>query len=122
MQWGKDDCLTDLFGPDAHQKFNWIKETHNDTFAWVNSLTEQDRWRLFRHLGNGQGYERVEKAQPGDYAIGHFVATVVMDFELPVPWFAKLGTDHLWYVRMPKSLRVVDYVGELEVYRCRAQR
>ena len=120
MQWGIDDCLTDLFGPDAHKKFNWVRETHNETFAWVNSLSERDRLHLFRSIGEGQGFIRVDTAQPDDVAIGHFIPVFAQVFELPVPWFAKLGRDHHWYVRLPTGFKVVDYINDIEVYRCRA--
>ena len=118
MKWGIDDCLTDLFGDDAHEKISWVKETHNETLLFVLSLTETDRLQLFRATAEGQGYIRVQDAQPGDGAIGTFRMGVSIDHELLSPWFAQMGPDHHWYIRMPHCIRVVDYVGELEIYRC----
>ena len=118
MKWGFDDCLTDLFGDDAHQKISWLKETHNDTLLFVMSLTEEDRLKLFRATFLGQGYTRVENAEPGDAAIGDFKLGINHRLILPPPWFAQMGVDYLWYARMPSGIRVANYEGEIEVYRC----
>ena len=118
MKWGTEDCLTDLFGDDAHKKISWLRKDHNETLAWVLSLSESDRYDLMRSTAEGQGYVRVDTALPGDGAIGCFHMAINADYDLPSPWFAQMGVDHLWYCRMPRAVRVVDYVGVLEVYRC----
>ena len=118
MEWGKNDCLTDIFGDDAHERIGWVKGTHNDVFGWVASLTEYERYDLFRATARGQNFIRVDIAQPGDAAIGNFIMGLNADIELPTPWFAQMGVDFHWYVRMPKGVRVVDYVGVIEAYRC----
>ena len=118
IKWGVDDCVTDLFGDDAHHKISWLKKDHNETLAWVLSLSAEDRLNLFRATAEGQGYYRVDKAEPGDGAIGAFRLGVNPDYELKTPWFAQMGVDCHWYMRMPTAIRVVDYVGELEIYRC----
>ena len=119
MQWGKDDCFIDLFGENAHKTISWIKESHNETVGWLISLSEDDRRRLMRSTFEGQGYFKVDKAKPGDCAIGAFLMGVSQEFEMPDPWYAQMGECHNWYIRMLNSYRVVDYVGEIEVYRCR---
>ena len=120
MKWGSDDCLTDLFGPAAHERISWLKSTHDETVRWVLSMSEQDRGNLFRATLEGQGFVRVDAAEPGDVAIGDFKMSVIADNILPCPWFAVMGTDHNFYVRMPSSTRVVDYDGPIEVYRCQS--
>ena len=119
MKWGKEDCLTDLFGAEAHKKISWVKETHEETLGWVLTLSESDRLNLFRATAEGQGYIRVDDPKPGDGAIGHFELGVCQEFDLPSPWFAQMWTDCNWYVRLPNSIRTVDFIGEIEVYRCR---
>ena len=118
MKWGTDDCITDLFGDDAHQRISWLKEDHNETLGWVLTLSVEERWDLFRATAEGQGFVRVDKAEPGDGAIGVFRFGVSSQHELPEPWFAQMGIDCHWYVRMPTSIRVVDAQDEIEVYRC----
>ena len=118
MEWGKDDCLTDLFGDDAHNKISWLKEGHDETVAWIYSLSGKDRLNLFRNTFLGQGYIKVDSAIPGDAAIGNFSLAVNFDFDFPMPWFAQMGIDHLWYVRMPRNIRVVEYTGAIEIFRC----
>ena len=118
MKWGSDDCVTDLFGDDAHEKITWLKKDHNDMLLWILSLTEAERWKLFRQTAEGQGMVRVDDAEPGDGAIGVFSLGLNYKLNLPVPWFAQMGVDHLWYARMPSGIRVVNYDGTLEVYRC----
>ena len=118
MKWGKSDCLTDIFGDDAHENIGWLSGNHNDVFGWVASLSESDRLELFRATAVGQGHIKVDVAQPGDAAIGHFVMGINVDIELPKPWFAQMGVDSHWYVRMPRGVRVVDYIGAIEIYRC----
>ena len=119
MEWGKSDCLTDIFGDDAHEKISWVKgRRHDELLAWVASLTEFERRDLFRATLRGQEFVKVDIAQPGDTAIGVFFMGINVDYELPKPWVAQMGVDHLWYVRMPRSIRVVDYLGLIEIYRC----
>ena len=118
MQWGIDDCLTDLFGDDAHEKISWVKKSHNDTLKWVLTLSNKERWDLMRATAEGQGHVRVQDSQPGDGAIGEFRISRSSMLQLPTPWFAQKGIDCHWYVRLPKRICVVDYVGEIEVYRC----
>ena len=118
MKWGVSDCVTDLFGDDGHKKLSWLKDSHDETVAWVFSLSEKDRLKLFQDTFLGQGFVKVDIAQPGDAAIGVFAMGVNVDYELPKPWFAQMGVDHLWYVRMPNSIRAVDYLGTIELYRC----
>ena len=118
MEWGKDDCLIDLFGVDAHEKISWLKETHNETLGWVLSLPISDRISLFTATLEGQGYVPVKEARPGDVVIGHFKLGVNHDFDLPSPWFAQMWNDNNWYVRLPKMTRVVELIVQVEVYRC----
>ena len=118
IQWGIDDCLTDLFGPDAHAKISWLKKDHNETLGFALMLTAEERLQLMRATVEGQGFIRVDKAEPGDGAIGTFRMGVNLDFELPAPWFAQMGPDHNWLLRMPNGIRVVEPVGDIEVYRC----
>ena len=118
IEWGVDDCLIDIFGADAHKNISWVRENHNDTLAFVLTMSETERWDLMRATAEGQGFIRVDKARPGDAAIAHFKMSVIVDYDLLTPWFAQMGNDHLWYVRLPKCLRVVDYTGDIEVYRC----
>ena len=119
FQWGKSDCLVDLFGKECHNRISFVKPDHNETLGWVLSLSEQDRWLLFRSMFEGEGFFRVDKAKPGDGAIANFTMGVHKDIELPPAWFAQMGNDCHWYVRMPRGLRVVDYHGKIEVFRCR---
>ena len=118
FEWGKSDCLIDIFGEGIHERLSFLKDDHNEVLLWVLSLTVQERWDLFRATAQGQGFVRVDKPEPGDAAISIFAMAIDGIYELPQPWFAQMGHDHLWYVRMPKSIRVVDHIGELEVYRC----
>ena len=119
MKWGKSDCMIDIFGDDIHEKINWLKGSkHDELLVWVASLTECERLNLFRDTVKGQGFVKVDIAQPGDAAIGVFSMGINVGYELPKPWFAQMGIDHLWYVRMPRSIRVVDYLGTIEIYRC----
>ena len=120
MNWGVDDCLIDLFGADAHKDISWIKESHDETVGWLISLSERDRWKLMRATFQGQGYFIVDKANPGDCAIGHFMMGVAQEFEMPCPWYAQMGEDHNWYIRMLNCRRVVECVSDIEVYRCRS--
>ena len=115
FEWGKSDCLIDIFGDEAHQNISWLKETHNETLGWFLTLSDQERWDLMRATAEGQGHIRVDKAEPGDAAIGFFR---MGDLDLPNPWFAQMGVDCHYYVRMPWGVRVVDYIGTIEVYRC----
>ena len=118
MEWGIDDCLIDLFGADAHEKISWLKESHNETLGWFLSLPVSDRISLFVATLEGQNYVSVETARPGDVAIGHFKLGVNHDFDLPSPWFAQMWDDHNWYVRLPKSIRIVELIVQIGVYRC----
>ena len=122
MEWGKDDCVTDIFGEDAHQRISWLKEDHNDTLLFVLSLTEQERWDLFRATFEGQGFIKVDKAQPGDCAIGIIRMGIDDHSQLPAPWFAQMGVDCNWYMRMPTCIRVVEAYSDIEVYRCQRLR
>jgi len=117
IKWGEEDCLTDLFGPDAHAKWEWLKDaTHDDAMMFVVGLKGEDRLKLFRSMGEGI-YERVDDPQPGDAAIGNFTMATSDDYELPRPWFAMMGEDYHWYIRMPYGRRVVGHDGNIEVYR-----
>ena len=122
-EWGVNDCLTDLFGDDAHEKLKLDFENHDDAFEYVSSLTKQKRLDLFRTLGLNNNWQRYYGfAQPGDAAIGNFQLAVNRSVELPCPWYAMMGVDYLWYVRMPKSIRPVEHDGRIEVYRrCQPQ-
>ena len=120
FEWGKSDCLIDLFGDGIHDRLSFVKGDHNEVLGWVLSLSEKDRWHLFRSIAEGEGWFLVDKAEPGDGAIGVCRMGVSRDFELPAPWFAQMGIDCHWYVRMPWGLRTVDFDENIEVYRCRA--
>ena len=117
MEWGVSDCMIDLFGADAHKKISWLKESHNETVGWVISLSEDDRRLLMCSTFEGQGYIETDKAKPGDYAVGKFLMGVAQEFEMPNPWYAQMGQDHHFYIRMLNCLRVVECVGEIKVYR-----
>ena len=119
MEWGVNDCLTDFFGDDAHQKILWLKKDHDETVGWILTLSELDRLKLFRDTFKGQGYYSVDKAEPGDAAIGNFrLLGLGKDFELAKPWIAQMGFDCHWYIRIPSGIRVVDYDGSIEILRC----
>ena len=119
MQWGVDDCLIDLFGPDAHKNISWIKESHDETVGWLLSLSESDRFNIIRATFEGQGYFRVNEANPGDCGIGNFQMGLDLGFYFPNPWYAQMADDSNWYIRMPACTRVVYCAGDIEVYRCR---
>ena len=122
MIWGKDDCLTDILGADAHQKIGWVTQfkSHNDALYFAAALPPEDRWKLFKQTTMAQGWSSVDNPQPGDVGIGGFVPAVGSDFAVMDPWFAVMQVDHLWYVRMPRMNRVV-IAGYIEVYRCPPQ-
>ena len=117
MTWRENDCLIDLFGDDAHEKLNFDYDSHDEALEAVVSLTEDERWDLFRSWWK-HGWVRCDgAAQPGDSAIGNFQMAISRTIELPTPWFAMLGVDNLWYVRMPKQIKAVQHDGQIEVYR-----
>ena len=120
-KWRESDCLIDLFGIDAHSRISWVRSTHNETLGYVASLSESDRWKLFRATALGNGWRKVVEALPGDWAIGEFRLALIDTLILPSPWFARLDDDYHWHIRMPNGLRIVDH-GKIEVYRrCRQQ-
>ena len=119
MEWGVDDCLIDLFGPDAHKKISWIKGTHNETLEWLLSFSERDRFNIIRATFEGQGYFLVDVAEPGDCAIGNFQMGLDLGFRFPNPWYAQMNDDCNFYIRMPACTRVVKPIGKIVVYRCR---
>ena len=122
MEWGKDDCLTDILGEHAHTRMGWVKRftTHNRALAFVAALPQVDRWKLFSDTAKGQGWELVFTAQPGDVGIGTFIPAAGSDIALLDPWFAVMQIDYLWYVRMPHNYRVVDPL-DINIYRCPLQ-
>ena len=125
MIWGKDDCLTDILGDEAHHKIGWVEsfQSHNHALAYIASLPVTDRWKLLIETAKGQGWEHVypsEKKKPGDVGIGAFSPSTGGDIMLLLPWFAVMQVDHLWYVRMPNCYRVVA-PKNINVYRCPPQ-
>ena len=117
--WGKDDCLTELIGPDAHTLIGWVEgKSHNDALAFVASLTVDDRWKLFTSTARGQGWFPVDDPRPGDLGIGAFRPAIGQSFRLLEPWFATMQADHLWMVRFPIDNRVVAQPDNLQVFRC----
>ena len=118
MDWGKDDCVIDLFGKDAHKKISWLKESHNETVNWLISLSDKDRLKVMLSTFEGQGFSRVDNAKPGDCAVGNFSLAVDSIFKLPTPWYAIMHDDHHWYVRMLTCIRAVDYDDDIVVFRC----
>ena len=118
MKWGIDDCVTDLFGAGAHQKISWLKDSHKETVLWLLSLSEKERGDLIRFTFQGMGSIQVKSAEPGVAAVGNFFIVGNADYVLPKPWFAKMGVDCHWYVRIPSGFRIVDFVGDLELYKC----
>ena len=122
-EWGKRDCLIDLFGDDAHERIKF-GDSHDESFEYVASLSERKRWALFRRLAKENGWRRNNGLyDPGDAAIGNFQMSINRSVELPRPWFAIMGVDFLWYTRMPRSIKVVDCESQIEVYKqCQAPR
>ena len=117
MKWGIDDCLIDLFGKQAHKNISWVKESYQDTFYWMLSLSEDDRRRVWAATFEGHGYIRVEKAKPGDCAVGNFIMGVSQDFEMPKAWYAQYGVDHHWYIKLMNCRRVAEHTGDIEIFR-----
>ena len=117
MEWGKNDCLIDLFGEDAHQKINWVKAEYEETWGWILSLSAEDRLKVWCSTFEGNGYIRVEKPQPGDCAIGNFKMGVIQDLEIPKSWYAQFGNDHHWYIKLLNCRRVAEYVGNIVIFR-----
>ena len=115
--WKVNDCLMDLFGDDAHEKLKFDYDNHDDAFEYVSSLSKRKRLNLFRQWWTNDWERYYGFAEPGDSAIGNFQMAVNRGVELPAPWFAMLGIDYLWYVRMPRGLRIVEHEGKIEVYR-----
>ena len=122
MEWGQDDCLTDILGEHAHTRMGWVKRfsTHNRALAFVAALPSYNRLKLFTDTARGQRWRQVDDMLPGDVGIGEFVPAIGDDISLLNPWFAVMQVDFLWYVRMPHNYRVVVPI-DIVVYRCPQQ-
>ena len=122
MIWGRDDCLIDILGADAHKKIGWVEGySHNQALAFVAALPRHDRYKLFTDTARGQGWQQVNDMLPGDVCIGFMMPVTGNDFALLNPWFAVMQIDFMWYVRLPHSYRAVEPARGVEVYRCPPQ-
>ena len=126
MEWGKNDCFIELFGPDAHNRIAWLRESHEATVQYLMLLPSEDRRHLMRSTFAGQNVPEVsgsvrEDFLVGDIAIGHFDLALGREFQLPDPWIATMGPEYIWWVRVMSGNRSVRALSIDKVYRrCRS--
>ena len=117
VEWGKDDCFVEMFGPSAHETISWLLDDYRETIRYMLILPSEDRRRLFKSTFLGQKFIEVETAKPGDIAIGNFELAVGKELQFPDPWVATMDKNNLWRVRLMNCYRAVEMLSIDKVFR-----